>query len=559
MTTTAPPEADPRLIQRVQGILDGLRAEVAAASTEDEVKAVTGRLLAWARRLRARVWEPYPWQHPHYHPEGWVSARNGKPDPDGVCDPRCHDLPAAVIPAHGRWLELGGRGTGKTEGAAHYVNRHVEEGPACDPRVPGGHRLTIVAPTQADAVASCVTGVSGLQAINPGITLTTTNEGTIARWPNGAVARVLGAHSPADVERLRAWTNVCCVWVEEAAAMRQLAGVMEQAPYTLRLAGRERTDGGGPHFVISTTPKNRPEVHAIIDRAGPRTKGRTRDAHRLLSVIRDALMREFGGTSRGRQELDAEVIGDVEGALWVQHRPDLIDGVVNTDDRPGLDNDRVPEGSVGGWTPHDTLDPEARFRIPVAAPPPANPTVRVEATVVGVDPAGGATENGISVVGVANGHGYVLADLTTKGGPDYWGKVAVLAWLDYGAVGIALERTFGGDQSEHVIATAAEALGVPMPAILRAPTQEGKKQRALPLQALAQQRRFHMVGHHPLLEDELTGWVEDETPESPNRLDAMVHAARHLLVRAKPAKAASPVGRRRTRGANAAWGSTSHR
>lgn len=550
MTVTVGP--DPRLRDRVAGIITDLRAAAASASTEEEVREVTGRILAWARRLRAQVWEPYPWQHPHLHPPGWVSERNGKPDPDGVCDPRCHDLPVAVVPAHGRWLELGGRGTGKTEGAAHYINDHVENAPPCDGRVPGGHRLTIVAPTQADAVASCVTGVSGLQAINPGITITTSREGTIARWPSGAVAKVLGAHSPADVERLRAWTNVCCVWVEEAAAMRQLGGVLEQAPYTLRLGPR-------PHSVVSTTPKNRPEVHALIEQPGPRTKGRTRDAFRIVQVVLDALMREFGGTSRGRQELDAELIGDVEGALWVQDRPDMVDGHPNTDDRPGIDNDRVPAGSVGGWTPHDTLPLDRRFGIPLNTPPPENPTVRVEATVIGVDPAGGATENGISVVGVAHGVGYVLDDLTVKGGPDHWGKVAVLAWLDYGAVGIALERTYGGDQTQYVIESAAEALGLPVPAFLRAPTVEGKKQRALPLQALAQQRRFKVVGNLPLLEAEMTGWVEDETPESPNRLDAMVHAGRHLLVRAKPGNLATPVGRRRTRGASASWGSTSRR
>lgn len=532
-----------------------LRDLAAAAATDEEARAVAAQIRAFARRVRAARWEPYPWQHPHHHPEGWVSQRApGKQ----VCDARCADLPVAVIPTHGIWLQRGGRGTGKTEGGAHYVNAHVE-GPPCDPRVPGGHRLTIVAPTQADAVSSCVEGVSGLKAINPGVTVTTNREGTIARWPNGAVAKLVGAHGPADVERLRAWTNVCCAWVEEAGAMIRLGDVLDQLPFTLRL-------GAQAHSIVTTTPKHRAEIIALIEgpnstatlnaarleQAAVQTWGRTQDADRLPDVIRASLETRFRDTTLGRQELDGELIGDVEGALWVTHRPDLVDGIPNTDDRPGLDNNRLPPGAVA-WEPHGplTLDtfpeplrPEVAGILALMPPIPDAPTITGARRAVGVDPAGGATENGIGVVAAAGQHGYVLADLSLTAGPDTWGKVAVLAWYYFGAEGIALERTFGGDQPDFVIATAAQALGLPMPALLRAATAEGKKQRALPLVALSQQGRFHNVGHLPLLESEQTTWVEDETKDSPNRLDAMVHAGRHLLVRARAGKVASPVGRR---------------
>jgi phage terminase large subunit-like protein len=524
--------------------------------TEGEAREVISRIRALLRRIRASHWEPYVWQHPHLHPDGWVSTRA-----PGVCDERCAELPAYQLGVHEVWLQRGGRGTGKTEGAAHYVNAHVE-GPACDPRVPGGHRLTIVAPTQPDAVSSCVTGVTGLQAVNPGVTVATTKEGTLVRWPNGAVGRVLGAHDAQDVERARAWTNVCVWWMEEAAAQNELGGMLEQAPFTLRLGDR-------PHLVATTTPKTRPEIKALIHgdtalphipRAVVQTWGRTRDADRLPAPIVDSLERMYGGTTLGQQELDGDEIADVAGALWVQQRPDTVGGFPNPDDRPGIDNDRLPAGYVG-WQPHGPISELPDLARPLLArfpAPPEHPVITGARIVIGVDPAGGATENGISVLAEHLGHGYTLGDYSLTAGPDMWGKIAVLAWYLFGAEGIAMERTYGGDQTQHVIDTAAEALGLPVPAALRAPTVEGKKQRAIPLQALAQQHRLHHVGRFPGLESEQTTWVEGVTKESPNRLDAWVHAGRHLLVRAKPGNLQTPRGHR-MQSTSAAWGSTRRR
>lgn len=533
-----------------------LRDLATTAATEDEAREVATRIRAFTRRLRAGLWEPYPWQRPHVHPPGWVSDRapllREEAQPQvGVCDDRCYDLPTVYPGVHEAFLMRGGRGTGKSEGAAHYWNEHVE-GPACDLRVPGGHRLTIVAPTQPDAVTSCVTGVSGLQAINPGITVATTKEGTLVRWPNGAVGKVLGAHEAKDVERARAWTNVCGWWVEEAAAMNWLGGLsadgeepgmLDQAPFTLRL-------GNNPHMVITTTPRNRPEVTRIINTTRIQTWGRTEDAHRLPAPIRASYEKLFPrGTSLARQELDGEKIQDVIGALWIARR--AVDHP-DEDDRPGIDNDRLPGGTVG-WAPHGDVfelagkSPESqsildRLRLTLPAVP-TTATVHVNRVAVGVDPAGGATENGISVVGSYADHGYTLGDHSLLGAPLSWGIMAVLAWYHYGAEGIALERTYGGDQTNASIETAARELGLPMPAILRAPTQEGKKDRASPVQALSQVHRLHHVGHYPALEGEQTTWIEGDS-ESPNRLDAWVHAVRLLLVRAKQGTASTAKGKR---------------
>ena len=553
-------------VEQARRTLAALRAAAAQAATEDEAREVALRIRTFIRKVRASRWSPYVWQRPHVHPPGWVSLRDPRL---GVCDERCADLPPAAPGTHEVWVQRGGRGTGKTEGAAHYVNAHAE-GPPCDPRVPGGHRFTIVGPTQPDAVSSCVTGVSGLQAINPGITVTTGREGTLVRWPNGAVGRILGAHTAQDVQRARAWTNVCLWWLEEFAAMPYAGGLvgtpgytgepgmLDQAPFTLRL--RHPDSPNRPHIVATTTPTGRPEVTVLLSKPGVQTWGRTRDAHNLDPDVRETLEATYPpGSTIARQELDGEQVGDVAGALWVQTRHA---GTPDDDDRPGIDNDRVPAGYVG-WRPHGDvreLVPEndeaasvlARL-ISLLPDPPENPTVMADRVAIGVDPAGGATENGISVVGSAHQHGYTLADLSLTGAPGTWGIMAVLAWYHYGAEGIAMERTYGGDQTDHVIATAAAALGLPLPAALRAPTQEGKKQRAIPVQALAQVHRLHHVGVFPRLEGEQTTWVEDETPESPNRLDAWVHAVRHLLVRAKQGTVNRPASTRRVRTTGSTW------
>lgn len=510
-------------------ILAEFQAAAAAAATDQEAQAVADRLETWVRTVRAQQWQPYPWQHPHVHPPGWVSQRVPGHE---VCDDRCRQLPAAPVPVHGAWVQRGGRGTGKTEGAAHYINRHAE-GPPCDSRVPGGHRFTIVAPTQSDAVSSCVEGVSGLKAINPGVTVTTGREGTVVRWPNGAVGRLLGAHTEKDVDRARAWTNVCCWWLEEAAAQTHLAGMLQQAPFTMRL-------GSTAHMVVTTTPRNRPEVIELLAKPGPQTWGRTEDADRLDPAIRAALEETFRGTTVGRQELDGMLIADTPGALWVAHRADTVDGELNRDERPGIGNDRLPAGTVG-WVSHPRPEGLGGTGELAQLPPPVDVDLTVTRTIIAIDPPGGRTECGISIIGAAGTHGYVLGDLSLAAPPDTWARIALEAYYDYGAEGLAVEHTYGGDMVPQVIGSLAELLGVPPPPIFKVPTKVGKRLRAEPVQALYQQHRIHHVGFLDGLETEQRTWVPNETVESPNRIDALVHGITYLLIRARAGQVSNPA------------------
>jgi phage terminase large subunit-like protein len=154
------------------------------------------------------------------------------------------------------WLLLAGRGSGKTDAAAYWLDQHVR-GPACLPGLAGGHRVAIVAPTFGDALEACVNGPSGIRAHNPSVRSVQTAGGTFVRWPSGAEAKLFGAYTPEDVERLRAGGNRCAAYCEELAAWRFLDQCWDHLQLGLRL-------GPHPRAVAATTPKPKPLLRAML-------------------------------------------------------------------------------------------------------------------------------------------------------------------------------------------------------------------------------------------------------------------------------------------------------
>nr|WP_202462513.1 terminase family protein [Streptomyces sp. SID8374] len=428
-----------------------------AALTEQEADLLESKLRAklWAKRWNA--WTPYPWQ-----------------------------VPPDAIETHGMWLQLGGRGTGKTDGCARYMVQHVN-GPPCDDRVPGGHRMAIIAPTQGDAVESAVNGPSGLKAHDPRVVLRTTAGGTHVKWPSGAEAKLFGAHSPDDVERLRSGGNRCLVWLEEAAAMRRLGAALTHSAMGLRV-------GPNPHYIASTTPKPRKEIRDLLQRADViTTKGRTRDAIHLPEMMRTKLVQQYAGTRLERQELDGELIDDIEGALWSWR---------------GLDATRVG-----------------------AAPP-------MTRIVVAIDPAakggGESDEMGIIVAGLgeayipdrngfARRHGYVLDDLSGRMSPEECMRRAAQAYHAWKADRVIAEVNNGGDWIGLAMRQTDPTVNYDTVTATR-----GKATRAEPVAAIFDQLAAHVVTSFPQLEEQLTTWVPGD--DSPDRLDAMVWALTKLML-----------------------------
>jgi phage terminase large subunit-like protein len=403
--------------------------------------------------------------------------------------PEWQPLPHQVPPPGSwrGWLLMAGRGSGKTDACAHYVSEHVKGPPCLGGAAP--HWINIIAPTLGDGVIACYSGPSGIRNHSPDAKLVQTTGGTLIRWNNGSQAKLLGASSPEDVERLRAAGNSCLIWAEELAAWRYIEQCWEQMRFGLR-------SGPRPHWVASTTPKPRPLIKKLVKETPHNvvvTTATTDDNPHLEVEVRSELFDAYGGMQIGRQELYAEILDQDEHALWR---------------RAKLDEHRVTE-----------------------APP-------LRKITVGVDPSGGAGEQGIVVVGKATTslikdgkmqvrhEGYVLDDRTVTDSPAGWGRAAVRAAVDWEADDIVVETNFGGDMASSTIAGAAEALGITIP-IRKIVASRSKRVRAEPVAALSERGYWHHVGTFPELEDQLVTWYED-LGYSPDRLDAMVWPAWHM-------------------------------
>jgi len=363
------------------------------------------------------------------------------------------------------WLLLAGRGAGKTRAGAEWVRAQINQ---------GASRVALVAPTAADVRDTMVEGESGLLAIHPPRERPTYEPSKRrVTWSNGAIATLFSADEP---DRLRGPQHEAA-WCDELAAWRYLEDAWSNLMMGLRL--------GASRAVVTTTPRPIKLLRDMLQRDSVAvTRANTRaNLANLSRTFREQILTQYEGTRLGRQELDAEILDDVPGALWSR---DLIEST------------RIQEA------------PDLR---------------RV---VVGVDPAAtdseDADQTGIVVVGLGrDGHGYVLDDRTLRASPDGWAQQVAQAYHDWQADRIVAERNNGGDMVSYTLRTVDRRLPVTTVHAARA-----KLTRAEPVAALYEQGRIHHVGRLDHLEDELC--IYDGSGASPDRLDALVWAATELML-----------------------------
>jgi predicted phage terminase large subunit-like protein len=294
-------------------------------------------------------------------------------------------------------------------------------------------------------------------------------------WPTGATSLIFTADEP---ERLRGKQHER-LWADEVGAWRY-AEAWTQAMLGLRL-------GTDPRVVATTTPRPTPLIRELMaDPATSVTRGSTYDnAANLAPAFLQTIIRRYEGTRLGRQELLAELLTDVDGALWT----------------------------------HAMLD---AHRVQVA-PDMARIVVAIDPAVTSGEQ---ADETGIVVAGKGvDGHGYVLADLTCRLSPDGWARRAVNAYHAYEADRLIAETNNGGELVKQTIHTVDRRVAY------RAVTAtRGKRVRAEPIAALYEQGMVHHVGTLPALEDQMTAFVPDNYDGSPDRVDALVWALTDLMV-----------------------------
>jgi phage terminase large subunit-like protein len=430
---------------------------LAGYSPAEQVAAIA---LARVRGAQARVsaWRPYPHQVP----------------PEGDWDV---------------WALIAGRGAGKTEAGARYVDAHAH-GPAClDGPVP--HRIAVVAPSHDDAVDTCVRGDSGLVRIDPAIRF---HPGAAKQadltWPNGAEAELFGAFAPEDVERFRGPQH-CLVWADEFAAWRKLDDAWDMIQFGLRL-------GPHPRAVVTSTPKRRPLVKAIMaDPATAVTHATTDDNPALPEERRRKLYARYGGTVLGRQELLAEIIDDVPGALW--QRASITYRMYPRIERAGI------------------AEPDLS-RCVVAVDPAVTFTEDADETGIIVDAIG------------SDGMGYTLADESGRYPPTVWAQKAVAAYHRWKADSIVAEANQGGELVRTVISTVDANVPVRLVHASR-----GKVTRAEPVASLYidnpnRTLRWYHVSPFPELEDQMCSYTGEAGSDSPDRMDAHVWGATELVI-----------------------------
>ena len=367
------------------------------------------------------------------------------------------------------WLILAGRGFGKTRTGAEFVREQVNANNT-------GH-MALVGATAADVRDTMIEGESGILRVFPP-DQRPQYEPSKRRitFHNGSVASAFSADEP---DRLRG-PNHDLAWADELASWRY-PEAWDMLMFGLRI-------GSHPRVIVTTTPKPVTTLRnllAIEDGSILVTRGSTyENLTNLAPSFLSEILARYEGTRLGQQELHAELLDDVEGALWT---------------REMLENSRI-------------VSPPDMKRIVVAVDPAI--TARAD-----------SDETGIVVAGIGeDGHGYVLDDRTLRGSPNDWGRAAIAAYHQHKADRIVAEANQGGDMVGHTLRTVDRNVPVRLVHASR-----GKRTRAEPIAAMYEQCRIHHVGFHPQLEDQLCTWVPNEGA-SPDRLDALVWALTDLMI-----------------------------
>lgn len=414
------------------------------------------------------------------------------------------------------WLLLSGRGFGKTRTAAEWLAEQV----LTTPFDVQGFRTEwlIVAETLPDAMRLCVNGPAGIgRVLERRLGPEKRTPKDAGRWrrgtnsgksfiqiydENGMECQVIYIEGAQDEDVGRGY-NLAGAWLDEFAKWPKPDGSWAEGLMPSLRA--DLPDGKFPRVIVATTPKlvvQLVEWQERTDGSVHVTTGSTYDnATNLAAPTLAELHRRYHGTRLGRQELLGELIREIEGSLW-------------------------------------KLDWIERWRVPASDIP------GLGLRVIGMDPAGSGVRDETGLVCAArgeNGHDYVLGDWSKQTAGAGAARLAWEMFDSYSADFIVVETNMGKKWLTDVLkqeykAMQKEGLFPPggMAPIKDVTAKVGKQLRAQPVAARYEQgNRVHHVKNQGLgdLETQMISWVPNETPDSPDRVDAAVYALLALFDR----------------------------
>jgi len=370
------------------------------------------------------------------------------------------------------WLILAGRGFGKTRTGAETIRIWSENNP----------RMHLVGATASDVRDIMVEGESGIMSIFPKQERPHYEPSKKrVTFKNGAICELFSADEP---DRLRG-PQCYKAWADELAAWRY-AEAWDQLKFGLRL-------GNNPQCIVTTTPRPTKVIKELIkDEHTHCTTGSTfENKDNLAQAFIHTITKKYENTTLGRQEIYAEILEDIEGALW---KRSMINHVKSTN-------------------------------------------VEFERIVIAIDPAvtskkkskgddSDSDETSVTVVGLGRDkRGYVLDNISGIWTPDYWAKLAIKKYNDFGADRIIGEANNGGDLIEYTLRTVD-----PNVSYKSVHASKGKIARAEPIVALYEQGKIDHVGMFDKLEDEMTAWDINIDDYSPNNIDSLVWGLTELMI-----------------------------
>jgi phage terminase large subunit-like protein len=461
MTLETTPDAR-ELLRKIDRLPEKQRAEL----MERYAKKTSGEIQIWyCKRGRMCDGEPHagvPYRH----------ARSDQWPPPGT--------------DWDTWFYMSGRGAGKTKAGGHWTRKMA--------RVTD--RIALIGRRGTDVRATMVEGPAGLIKACEAAGESYDWKPALKEFTFENGAKAFG-YSGEEPESLRGPEHGAG-WLDEPCHIVLIEEVWSN--YTLGL----RSEGvpGGAKTLLTSSPLPTKWTRERIDEKGQElesideeTGERDRAPRTVLVSVptsvnlknldegyKRRVINPLKGTRKGRQELDAMLLEDVEGALW------------------------KAEWQV-----------RARFK-----------REDMDRVVVAIDPAGSDAKSsdltGIIAAGKMGERFGVFKDVSDRYTPMGWAAAAIALYEELEADAIVLER-YGGASATTILRNAGFE-----GKIIEVKARVGKMARAEPIAGLYEQKRVdHLEGADLAdLEEEQVSWVPGVTKKSPDRMDAVVWALTDL-------------------------------